>query len=192
MASSLEFTVTKFEPEFYVSAHDMERKLNIRALELLQRSRQGEAYQDQQFLDVVCGTGDFTRDHLLPHCSPCGRKVAVDVSSEMIEFARKHFAHSKICFDTLDISEKDVDDFITKYGQFDRVYSFFCLHWVKDQRTALKNVSALLKPGGDCFLLFTAYTHTTRLRRKLAKMDHWKKCAGGETAFGILFEYPIP
>ncbi|KAG0428773.1 hypothetical protein HPB47_024269 [Ixodes persulcatus] len=32
MASSLESTVTKFEPEFYVSAHDMERKLNIRRL----------------------------------------------------------------------------------------------------------------------------------------------------------------
>ncbi|KAG0428772.1 hypothetical protein HPB47_024268 [Ixodes persulcatus] len=95
----------------------------------------------------------------------------------MVEFARRHFAHPKICFDTLDISKNDVDDFIMKYGQFDRVYSFFCLHWVKDQRTALKNVSALLKPGGDCFLLFNAYTHTTRLRRKLARMDRWKKYA---------------
>ncbi|XP_040076608.1 juvenile hormone acid O-methyltransferase-like [Ixodes scapularis] len=95
----------------------------------------------------------------------------------MIELARKHFPHPKICYDLLDISASEVTDFVLKYGQFDRVFSFFCLHWIKDQKTAMKNVAMMMKPGGDCLLLFNACTRVTLLRRKLARMDHWKKYA---------------
>ncbi|KAL1473093.1 hypothetical protein MTO96_038931 [Rhipicephalus appendiculatus] len=35
----------------------------------------------------------------------------------------------------------DVDKFIAKYGRFDRIYSFFCLNWVRDQGQAMRNVS---------------------------------------------------
>ncbi|CAN7996965.1 unnamed protein product [Ixodes pacificus] len=177
MASSPEPTATKLQPEFYISAHGIQRGQNIRALELLQGTSPGEARQERQFLDLGCGTGDFTRDHILPRYSPCRRIVGADVSIEMIEFARKNFPHPKICYDLLDISASDVTDFAQKHGQFDRVFSFFCLHWMKDQKTALKNVAALMKPGGDCLLLFNAYTHTTLMRRKLARMDRWKKYA---------------
>ncbi|XP_040071031.1 juvenile hormone acid O-methyltransferase-like [Ixodes scapularis] len=95
----------------------------------------------------------------------------------MIEFARKHFPRPKICYDLLDISASEVTDFVLKYGQFDRVFSFFCLHWINDQKTAVKNVAMMMKPGGDCLLLFNACTRVTLLRRKLARMDHWKKYA---------------
>ncbi|XP_040062291.1 juvenile hormone acid O-methyltransferase-like [Ixodes scapularis] len=177
MALSPEPPAIKLQPDFYISAHAIQLGQNIHALDLLQGSSPGEAFQERQFLDLGCGTGDFTRDHLLPRCSPCRRMVAADVSLEMIEFARKHFPHPKICYDLLDISASEVTGFVLKYGQFDRVFSFFCLHWIKDQKTAMTNVAALMKPGGDCLLLFNAYTRVTLLRRKLARMDHWKKYA---------------
>lgn len=131
----------------------------------------------QQFLDLGCGTGIVTRDVLLPRCPPFRRIVAVDASRDMVEYARRHFAHVKICYDVLDIVKDDVSGFVERYGQFDRVYSQFCLNWVKDQAKALKNVTKLMKPGGVALFRFYAATPLMRFRRKLAGMERWKKYA---------------
>lgn len=138
-----------------------------------------------QILDVGCGTGDFTRDHLLPRCPDVERIVAVDISQDMVEFAKKHFAHPKIRYDVFDISRHDMTEFVERYGQFDRVYSFFCLSWTNDQETALKNIEELLKPGGGCLLLFTATSSIMRLRKKLSSIDHWQK-------YRKMIEYSFP
>lgn len=165
---------TTIDPDFYIANNSGQRASTLRALDLLQSSFMEEA-KDQQFLDLGCGTGDFTRDHLLPRCPNVGKMVAVDVSADMVEYAKKHFAHPKICYDVLDISTNDVTDFVQRYGQFDRVYSFFCLHWVRDQEAAFKNIAELMKPGGGCLLLFMASNTSMQLPKRLATLDHWQK-----------------
>ncbi|CAN7939527.1 unnamed protein product [Ixodes hexagonus] len=163
------------KPDEYIAINDMQRENSIHALELLQGFFGSEDSSDHQFLDVGCGTGDFTRDNLLPRLPPCQKIVAVDVSKDMVQYAKKHFAHPKIFYDVLDISSQDVSDFVERHGQFDRVYSFFCFHWMKDQETVFKNVARLMKPGVGCLLVFNASSPTMRLRKKMANMERWKK-----------------
>ncbi|XP_040074496.1 juvenile hormone acid O-methyltransferase-like [Ixodes scapularis] len=93
----------------------------------------------------------------------------------MVEHAKRNFAHPRICYDVLDIGGNGVADFVGRYGHFDRVYSFFCLHWIGDQETAFKNIVDLMKPGGECLLYFNASSSFMRLGRKLLSLDHWKK-----------------
>ncbi|KAL1439076.1 hypothetical protein MTO96_047537 [Rhipicephalus appendiculatus] len=125
-----------------------------------------------QVLDVGCGTGDFTRDFLLPRCLPCARLIGIDCSVDMIEYASRHSVHEKIEYEVLDIGE-GVTEFIDRHGHFDRVYSFYCLQWLKDQGAALKNIAALMAPGAQCVLVFPASHQPGAVWSLLAKMDRW-------------------
>ncbi|EEC10701.1 acid methyltransferase, putative, partial [Ixodes scapularis] len=95
----------------------------------------------------------------------------------MVEYARSHFGHPKIAYDVLNAVEEDVSGFMGRYGQFDHVFSLFCLNWVKDQAKALKNIALLMKPGGSCLLLFVASTSLMPRRQELALKTRWAKYA---------------
>ncbi|KAM7299720.1 juvenile hormone acid O-methyltransferase-like [Ixodes scapularis] len=177
-------TYSTIDPDIYIVNNNPQRAFNLRILDLLQASFVDDT-KEQQFLDVGCGTGDFTRDHLLPRCTLLERMVAVDVSEDMVEYAKKNFAHPKISYDVLDISGDGVADFVERYGQFDRVYSFLSIQRTNNQEAVFKNIAELLKPGGGCLLLFGASSSGVRLNKTLATMDHWKK-------YRKVFENTIP
>ncbi|XP_077494486.1 juvenile hormone acid O-methyltransferase-like [Amblyomma americanum] len=163
-----------YNSQLYASNDNRQREMNLKVLDLLQMAFAPMPTEDQQFLDLGCGTGDFTRDWLLPRCPPCRRLVAVDASVEMLAYARENCAHPSIEYDHLNVGD-DVTEFVAKHGQFARVYSFFCLNWLKDQNKAMKNVSRLLLPSGECLLVFPAWSPTRMLWRKIAGLDRWKK-----------------
>ncbi|KAG0417780.1 hypothetical protein HPB47_005359 [Ixodes persulcatus] len=148
--------------------------MNITALEFFQPTLAHRRNLNLQFLDVGCGTGDFTRTELLSRCQPCQRIVATDTILKMIEYAQKHFAHPQIAYEEHDI-RGDVSGLIAKYGQFDRVYSFYTLNWVQDQTTALRNIRNLMKDDGDCVLVFAARTAVRKIWKRLVEMDRWKQ-----------------
>ncbi|KAM7303193.1 juvenile hormone acid O-methyltransferase isoform X1 [Ixodes scapularis] len=162
-----------FLPEVYVKANDLQRTLNIWTLERLGTSFKSRPNAGQQFMDVGCGSGDFTRQQLLPRCQPCRRIVATDISESMVRYARENFAHPQIEYEVHDIS-KDVSGLVRKYGQFNRVYSFCALHWVKDHVTAFRNISDLMSSEGECLLLFVARWTGFEMWRRIAHMDRWK------------------
>ncbi|CAN7941719.1 unnamed protein product, partial [Ixodes hexagonus] len=166
------------EPQLYIKATG-ETWLSAAIVELdrLQEYFTTQKTEDLQVLDLGCGTGDITRDVLVPRCLPCRRIVAVDVSEDMVEYARTNFPHPKISYDVLNIVGDETADFVKRYGQFDRVYSLFCFNWVKDQAKAIKNVAEMMKPGGDVLFRFFAATPCMRFRRKLTTMERWKKYA---------------
>uniref|UniRef100_A0A147BCQ5 Putative methyltransferase n=1 Tax=Ixodes ricinus TaxID=34613 RepID=A0A147BCQ5_IXORI len=176
-------TVT-FLPEEYMKANDFQRTLNIRTLERLGTSFKSRPNTGQQFVDIGCGTGDFTLQDLLPRCQPCRRIVATDIGESMVRFARENFAHPQIEYQVHDIST-DVSGLVRKYGRFNRVYSFFALHWVKDHVTAFRNISDLLTSGGECLLIFVARSTCFEIWRRIAQMDRWK-------AYGEVCEKFIP
>ncbi|XP_050046637.2 juvenile hormone acid O-methyltransferase-like [Dermacentor andersoni] len=145
-------------------------------LDFCQKVFRREPDETQQFLDVGCGIGDLTREELLPRCLPCRRIVAVDLSAQMVEHATRHYHHDRLHFRKLDIeSDEDVAEFIGEHGLFDRVYSFHAVIWVRDQAKALKNVARLLKPRGECLLIFHASLQSFDISRNLLKMERWNK-----------------
>lgn len=161
------------EPHLYVSSNTFQKRDNLLVLDLLNTAFRRAPSEDQQFLDVGCAVGDFTRDVLLPRSSPCWRIVGTDVSSAMIAYAERYFAHPRVTYDVLDVS-RDVSPFVEQYGRFHRVYSFFCLHWIRDQVGALRNVRNLMAPEGECLLQFCARTPVYTLWRDFAHMDRWR------------------
>ncbi|KAH6925030.1 hypothetical protein HPB50_027182 [Hyalomma asiaticum] len=164
----------RFRASQYAHNNRLQRKDSNFVLDFCQPTFLQGCHEKMQFLDIGCGPGDFTRDCLLPRCLPCRRIVATDWSRDMIEYAKRHSAHVKIDYHQLDISA-DVTDFLRLNGQFHRIYSFYCLHWVKKQDVALKNIAQLLTPGGECLLLFPASNPATAGWQLLAKMDRWAK-----------------
>ncbi|XP_037526076.1 juvenile hormone acid O-methyltransferase-like [Rhipicephalus sanguineus] len=158
----------------YAKHNQHQRKYNKFVLDFCQLAFSTEPDPSQQFLDVGCGTGDFTRDVLLPQCLPCGRIVGVDCNREMIEYARRNSAHEKLDFAVLDIGA-DVTEFLEEFGQFDRVYSFFCLNWVDDMTAAFKNIKRLLSPNGECLLVICAALQAPEAWKALAKIEGWAK-----------------
>ncbi|KAH6937465.1 hypothetical protein HPB50_000727 [Hyalomma asiaticum] len=166
-------SVPTLAPHLYVAANTFQKRDNLLVLDLLNMAFRRAPSEDQQFLDVGCAGGDFTRDVLLPRSSPCRRIVATDVSRSMIAYAKRFHSHPLITYDVLDLS-RDVSPLVERYGRFDRVYSFFCLHWIRDQVGALRNVRNLMAPEGECLLQFCARTPVYTLWRDFALMNRWK------------------
>lgn len=165
----------RYNSRLYADNDQLQRALNLKVVDLLHMAfASADDTENQQFLDIGCGTGDFTRDWLLPRCPPCRRFVAVDASEEMLSYARANNAHPKIHYDYLN-AQGDVMDFVKEYGRFNRIYSFFCFNWLKDQAKAMSNVSQLLTPSGECVLVFPAWSPTRELWRQIAQLNRWKK-----------------
>ncbi|CAN8026653.1 unnamed protein product [Ixodes persulcatus] len=173
-ANDLQRLIPASMPDFYAQRNTFQRKMNITALDFFQPTLAHRPNLNQQFLDVGCGTGDFTRTELLPRSQPCQRIVATDTILKMIEYAQKHFAHPQIAYEEHDI-RGDMSGLIAKYGQFDRVYSFYTLNWVQDQTTTLRNIGNLMKDDGDCVLVFAARTAVRKIWKRLVEMDRWKQ-----------------
>nr|XP_054926994.1 uncharacterized protein LOC126531189 isoform X3 [Dermacentor andersoni] len=132
---------------------------------------------DEQYLDIGCGPGNFTRNYLLPLCPPSMRRlVAVDNSHSMIDYARREHGDPKIEHRMLDITADDeVSQFIETEGQFDRVYSFLTFHWIHDKCAALRNVERLTAPGGECLIVFNPHPGPLQLSKAMMNSERWKK-----------------
>lgn len=72
--------------------------------------------------------------------------IGIDASSKMIDFAKNNFESSIMKFYVMDAARDIPEELKNEY--FDLVTSFYCLHWIKDTKAALMNISNFLKPGG--------------------------------------------
>ena len=101
---------------------------------------------DEDVLDIGCGDGKITL--MLSEIANRGSVLGVDLSDEMIEFAKKKFENNKnISFMQLDARE------LAFNNQFDVIFSSYALHWVVNFDDFMKRVYKALKPGGK--ILFT-------------------------------------
>ncbi|XP_050028691.1 juvenile hormone acid O-methyltransferase-like [Dermacentor andersoni] len=133
--------------------------------------------EESQFLDIGCGSGSFTRKHLLPRLpSWCKRLVAVDNSEAMLKFAAENRGYPRIEYRKLDIlADEDVTRFVQVEGHFQRVYSFLAFHWIAEHRRALTNVETLLAPGGECFLIFSDCLVVFDVFTAMMESPRWEK-----------------
>lgn len=162
----------------YAKSNCFQRITTTNVLDEFSHELQWQEGGCDSILDIGCGTGDVTIELILPILpSNFSRLLGCDISDKMIEYAQQHYGHPKVIFDKLDISDDVVviDEFLTKFGSFDHVVSFFCLHWVRNQEAAIKNITKLLTPNGDCLLLFITSCNVYTVHDEMSKSSKWSQ-----------------
>ncbi|XP_015910904.1 juvenile hormone acid O-methyltransferase [Parasteatoda tepidariorum] len=124
-------------------------------------------------LDIGCGPGDVTTGILKPVIGRFELLLGVDRSKSMVQYARQHCEDEDVLFEELDIAG-DVTDFRDDWGTFTKIFSFYCLHWIKDIEKALSNIEYLMRKGGECLLVFVAQCPVFEMYEIMAKDDKWK------------------
>lgn len=97
-------------------------------------------HDPQKVLDIGCGPGNSTQQ--LQKRFPYAEVVGIDSSEEMIKTASAHYPNIKflLCDATKDL--------LALNKAYDVVFSNACIQWVPDHPNLLKNMMALLNPGG--------------------------------------------
>ena len=99
---------------------------------------------DEEILDIGCGDGKISA--LLAKKVPFGSVVGIDPSLSMLSKAYS-IKINNLSFDKQSAEHFSLDQ------KFDHIVSFYALHWVKDQKTALKNIYNHLKPKGTAHFI---------------------------------------
>jgi ubiquinone/menaquinone biosynthesis C-methylase UbiE len=98
---------------------------------------------NERVLDVGCGDGKLSAE--VAQILPKGSVLGIDLSEDMISFARNNYTQDK--FPNLTFMQINADE-LTFDSEFDVVFSNAVLHWIKDPENALKCFWESLKPGG--------------------------------------------
>jgi len=97
---------------------------------------------DDTVLDFACGTGSITTG--IAH--EVKRIYAIDISSKMIDVAKRKAAEAKI--ENIDFSHVSIFDAVFKNETFDIILAFNVLHLLDYPQITIRRINELLKPGG--------------------------------------------
>ena len=115
------------------------------AMKLLRKISFGN---QSRILDIGCGDGLITNE--IADMVREGCVIGTDISPQMIEFAsQKYVDQPNLRFLVMDASKNIFKE------QFDFVISFNCLHWVKDQQSALLGIAKSAVGGAQIALLLS-------------------------------------
>lgn len=121
-------------PKLYQESNDLQSNISQEVIKKYLKFIEWNQNGDDDIIDIGCGTGNVTVEILLPNFpSSIKRLLAVDVNTKMIKTALEKYSNfnSKVDFGVLDMGEEIPDNYKEK---FNHVFSFFCLHWIQDQR----------------------------------------------------------
>lgn len=151
----------------YSEFSNLQKKDAQRLFKECVEKNQSELSSCENVLDIGCGTGESLIEFMLPSLkAECFKVTGIDVSKEMIEFAREKYESTNRSFHVFDIqSSLEVLDDSVKLGSFDLVTLSYCYQWVQDEksvfvfnaglqtfnrnyfRPTLWNIYSFLKPG---------------------------------------------
>lgn len=127
--------------------------------------------ENHTVLDIGCGDGKITAQ--IAQRIPQGRVVGVDLSSSMIEFAKKHFPvreYPNLLFQVCNAEELQYSN------QFNLVLSCSCLHWVREAKEALRRMVQALKEDGELLILtYPKESPYYLFLEETMKQEHWQK-----------------
>ena len=135
----------------YATSNQMQRRDAAVALAAHLPSMTWE--EEEDILDVGCGSGDVTASLLYSAIPVRCRLTGCDVSGEMVEWAQEHHQTDNIQFSQLDIASS-LQPRLTFPAGFHKIFSLYCLHWVRDLPAAVRNIHSLLLEGGQALLVF--------------------------------------
>lgn len=136
-------------------------------------------------LDIGCGSGDVTVEVLLKLTN--GFVIGTDISTEMVKYAKLAHKYPKLRFQQFDVVTKSIP--LHFIGQFDHVVSFYCMHWIQDQRWRNfynQNFFTILNASASGFFRALSQPHTELfnmilcwlgaiLPKQSADLIFWKK-----------------
>nr|ABE98256.1 juvenile hormone acid methyltransferase [Samia ricini] len=127
---------------------------------------------NDRVIDIGCADGSGTT--MLKKYMPnnYAKLVGCDISEKMVQFANEHHGSGRTSFRMLNI-EGELPEDLT--GGFDHLFSFYTLHWIRDQEKAFRNIYNLLDESGDCLLLFISHGPIFDVYRILARSNKWCK-----------------
>lgn len=102
---------------------------------------------DERVLDLGCGEGKVTAE--IAARLPSGSVLGLDLSRDMIAFARTHLPPER--YPNLRLIEGDMLD-LSFDGEFDVVFSNATLHRVADHSRVFSGIACALRPGGRVLL----------------------------------------
>lgn len=142
-------------PELYTQVNKIQRRDAQEMLEDFAGKIGWRLDGNDSILDAGCGSGDVTVDILLPVLPKnFHRLVGIDISKQMIDYARKTQIHPKLSFEQFDLCTDLEKHPLTNLQQFDHIFSFYTFHRVPDKTMCIKNFNKLLGTNGDLLLLF--------------------------------------
>lgn len=160
----------------YQRSNGLQRRDAKQAIEEFSPAFQWRSDGRDSLLDIGCGSGDVIADLLLPILPETfERLVGVDLSKEMIDFAREQYPYPRLSFETFDLGLDLEKQALHHIDRFDHITSFYCLHWVQNQENAVKNMYKLLKDEGDIFLVFLAQNPVFDIYKQLSQSKKWAK-----------------
>lgn len=116
---------------------------------------------DETVIDVGCGTGRVTE--LLLERLPAGRVLSVDLSSNMLNVARRYLSdrfQRQVGFALADATALPVS------ARADAIFSTATFHWVLDHPALFRSLYAALRPGGRLVAQCGGGPNIRRLRER--------------------------
>lgn len=160
----------------YKRSNGLQRRDAKQTIEEFSHIIQWRSDGSDSLLDIGCGSGDVTIDFLLPILpDKFQRLVGVDLSDQMVEFAREQYPHPRILFEKFDLGIDLEKQQFRNVDPFDHITSFYCLHWVQNQEKAIQNMYRLLKPNGDMLLVFLAQNPIFEIYKQMSQSKKWSK-----------------
>lgn len=114
------------------------------------------------WLELGCATGKMAA--LICDRGLAGCVDAVDLSSQMIAFAKKRHFRQSISYSIADLQEKSFWANCSK--RYDCIVALALMHWLKDRRFVLSEISNHLRPNG--YFCCSYY-----LRETYCELDKW-------------------
>ena len=128
--------------------------------------------EGERVLDIGCGAGDVTSSLLLASIPVKVSLHGTDSSQEMISYARQHHSGENLSYSVMDIEKVTRVRDLFPDG-FHKIFSLYCLHWVRDLTSALRNIKELLMEDGEAMVLFLASNPIFRMYRIMAAKTKW-------------------
>jgi len=89
-------------------------------------------------LELGCGPGRMTTQVLMPRLpEDFSLLVGADKSANMIQYASETYTHPKLRFTQFDLAKDIENTSQLRPSDYDKIFSFFCLHWIPDHRYCL-------------------------------------------------------